>query len=159
MRIFSYRLRVSTKSPLSWTGMPLARKSKIFGLHSIPANTTPVPLKTAKKAVFATKEFFRRTCRRKNKNGAEIGAKWLILVFRQTDGMRISSYRFFSSRSNRGKAFFQVFENIVDMLCSDGKPDRGGGDSLFFQFRFGQLGVGGGCRVDHQRFHIRHIGK
>jgi hypothetical protein len=25
--------------------MPLARKSKIFGLHSIPANTTPVPLK------------------------------------------------------------------------------------------------------------------
>ena len=26
--------------------MPLARKSKIFGLHSILANTTPVPLKT-----------------------------------------------------------------------------------------------------------------
>ena len=25
--------------------MPLARKSRIFGLHSIPANTTPVPLK------------------------------------------------------------------------------------------------------------------
>jgi hypothetical protein len=62
--------------------MPLARKSKIFGLHSIPANTTPVPLKTAKKAVFVTKEFFRRTCRRKNKNGAENGAKLLILVFR-----------------------------------------------------------------------------
>ena len=26
-------------------GMPLARKSKIFGLRSIPANTTPVSLK------------------------------------------------------------------------------------------------------------------
>ena len=64
--------------------MPLARKSGIFGLHSIPANTTPVPLKTAKKAVFACKEFFRRTCRRKNKNGAENGAKLLILVFQQT---------------------------------------------------------------------------
>jgi len=25
--------------------MPLARKSRIFGLRSIPANTTPVPLK------------------------------------------------------------------------------------------------------------------
>ena len=38
-------LSVSKKSTRSWTGMPLARKSKIFGLHSIPANTTPVPLK------------------------------------------------------------------------------------------------------------------
>ena len=36
---------VSKKSTRSWTGIPLARKSKIFGLHSIPANTTPVPLK------------------------------------------------------------------------------------------------------------------
>ena len=36
---------VPKKSTRSWTGIPLARKSKIFGLHSIPANTTPVPLK------------------------------------------------------------------------------------------------------------------
>ena len=39
-------MRVSKKSTLSWTGMPFARKSKIFGLHSIPANTTPVFFKT-----------------------------------------------------------------------------------------------------------------
>ena len=39
------RLSVPKKSTRSWTGMPFARKSKIFGLHSIPANTTPVSLK------------------------------------------------------------------------------------------------------------------
>ena len=56
--IFRY-LRVSTKSPLSWTGMPLARKSEIFGLYSIPANTTPVFLKTAKFCGFSpTRCFF-----------------------------------------------------------------------------------------------------
>ena len=40
------RLSVSKKSTRSWSGMPFARKSKIFGLHSILANTTPVSLKT-----------------------------------------------------------------------------------------------------------------
>ena len=40
------RLRVSKKSTLSWSRMPFARKSKISGLHSILANTTPVPPET-----------------------------------------------------------------------------------------------------------------
>ena len=48
--------------------MPFAENHWIFGLHSTPANTTHVPLKTAKRAVFAYKVFFRRTCQRKNKN-------------------------------------------------------------------------------------------
>ena len=34
------------RASLSWTVTPLARKSMIFGLHSVPANTTPVFLKT-----------------------------------------------------------------------------------------------------------------
>ena len=42
---FGSRKSVSKNSPRSWTGMPLARKSKIFGLHSIPVGTTPVSLK------------------------------------------------------------------------------------------------------------------
>ncbi|MBO4468351.1 MAG: hypothetical protein J5766_03525 [Clostridia bacterium] len=49
--------------------MPFAENQEIFGLHSTPANTTHALLKTAlKKAVFAYKVFFRRTCRRKNKS-------------------------------------------------------------------------------------------
>ena len=56
MRGFSIKtshLSVSKKSTRSWTGMPFARKSKIFGLHSIPANTTPVPLKNRFISVFS----------------------------------------------------------------------------------------------------------
>lgn len=46
-------MSVPKKPTRSWTGMPLARKSKIFGLHSIPANTTPVSLKKPLKSVFS----------------------------------------------------------------------------------------------------------
>ena len=64
-------LSVSKKSTRFWTGMPLARKSKIFGLRSIPANTTPVPLKNRYiLRFFAYKVFFRRACQRKNKKGS-----------------------------------------------------------------------------------------
>ena len=33
--VFAAAVSVSKKSTRSWTGMPLARKSKIFGLHSL----------------------------------------------------------------------------------------------------------------------------
>ena len=49
---------VSKKSTRSWSGMPLARKSKIFGLHSIPANTTPVPLKNSFLSYFSLTRCF-----------------------------------------------------------------------------------------------------
>ncbi|MGN0494024.1 MAG: hypothetical protein ACI4F7_10285, partial [Acutalibacteraceae bacterium] len=65
------RLRVSTKSPLSWRECRSPKILWIFGLRSTPANTTHVPLKTANQAVFAYKEFFCRTCRQKNKNAAD----------------------------------------------------------------------------------------
>ena len=34
-------ISASKKSTRFWTGMPFARKSKIFGLHSIPVGTHP----------------------------------------------------------------------------------------------------------------------
>ena len=49
---------MSKKSPRSWTGIPLARKSRIFGLHSIPANTTPVLLKNSFLSYFSLKRCF-----------------------------------------------------------------------------------------------------
>ena len=62
-------------------GMPFAENLWIFGLHSTPANTTHVPLKTAMQAVFAYKEFFCRTCRQKNKNAAERRKKTVNIGF------------------------------------------------------------------------------
>ena len=63
-------LRVSKKSTLSPVGMPFARKSKIFGLHSIPANTTPVPLKTRLLSGFSlTRSFFDAPVAEKTKCG------------------------------------------------------------------------------------------
>ena len=51
-------LRVSKKSTLSPVRMPFARKSKIFGLHSIPANTTYAPLKTRLSSGFSLTRSF-----------------------------------------------------------------------------------------------------
>ena len=53
------RLGVSIKRQRPWTGMPFAQKSKIFGLHSIPANTTPALLKIRLYSGFSlTRSFF-----------------------------------------------------------------------------------------------------
>ena len=60
-------LRECRQSRHSLGGNAVRRKYIIFGLHSTPANTTHVPLKTAFQAVFAYKEFFCRTCRQKNR--------------------------------------------------------------------------------------------
>jgi len=67
----NYFTSVSKKSTRSWTGMPLARKSKIFGLHSIPANTTPVPLKNSFSSYFSlTRCFSAAPVSGKTKNAA-----------------------------------------------------------------------------------------
>ena len=79
------RLRVSTKSPLSWRKCRSPKIQRIFGLRSTPANTTHAPLKTAKQAVFAYKEFFCRTCQQKNKNAADRRRTLKIQVFRHTE--------------------------------------------------------------------------
>ena len=57
-------------SALSRTGMPFARKSLIFGLHSIPADTTPVFLKNCMFSNFSLiKCFFAAPVAEKTKCG------------------------------------------------------------------------------------------
>ena len=58
IRLFKPDMSVLKKSTRSWTGMPLARKSKIFGLHSSPANTTYAPLKTRLSSGFSLTRSF-----------------------------------------------------------------------------------------------------
>ena len=58
-----------------------------------------------------------------------------------------------------GKAFLQVGNNIVDMLCSDGQADGIGLNALVQQFLRGKLGVSGSGRMNNQGFYIRHIGQ
>lgn len=55
------------------------------------------------------------------------------------------------------KAMFQIVNNIIDMLGTDGKTDGGRLDTACQQAFLIQLGMGGGCRMDHQRLHISHI--
>ena len=77
------RVEKSTHSP---PGMPLARKSKIFGLRSIPANTTPVSLKNRYiLRFFAYKVFFRRACQRKNRKCSITDERVDFEVYRQTE--------------------------------------------------------------------------
>ena len=57
------------------------------------------------------------------------------------------------------KAMFQIVNNIIDMLGTDGKTDGGRLDTACQQAFLIQLGMGGGCRMDHQRLHISHICK
>ena len=82
----AFRLSVSKKSTRFWTGMPLARKSKIFGLRSVPANTTPVSLKNRYiLRFFAYKVFFRRACQRKNRKCSISDERVDFEIYRQTE--------------------------------------------------------------------------
>ncbi len=65
--------------------MPLARKSKIFGLHSIPANTTPVPLKNSLKAIFRLQGVFPPHVSAEKRECGVNAAKKDFGVYRQTD--------------------------------------------------------------------------
>ena len=68
-----------------WTGMPFARKSEIFGLHSIPANTTPVLLKNSFIAIFRLQGVFPpRMSAEKHKCGVN-AARVKFKVIRQTE--------------------------------------------------------------------------
>ena len=58
-----------------------------------------------------------------------------------------------------GKAFFQIGNDVVDVLGADREPDRIGVDVLIVQLLWAELGVGGGGRVDHQALHVRHVGQ
>ena len=58
-----------------------------------------------------------------------------------------------------GEALFQIGDDVVNVLGADGEADGVGMDVLVLQLRFGELGVGGGGGVDHQRFHVRHVGQ
>ena len=88
-------LSVSKKSTRFWTGMPLARKSKIFGLRSIPANTTPVSLKNRYiLRFFAYKVFFRRACQRKNGKCSITDERVDFEVYRQTETAEIAVFLF-----------------------------------------------------------------
>ena len=53
----------------------------------------------------------------------------------------------------------QIGQDVVDMLDADGQAHGVGPDAGFGQFRRAELGMGGGCRMDDQRFDVRHIGQ
>ena len=61
------------------------------------------------------------------------------------------------SSRHSGEAFLQVGDNIVDMLGADGQSDGVRAYALVQQFLEGELGVGGGGRVDDQGLHVRHV--
>lgn len=58
-----------------------------------------------------------------------------------------------------GKTLFQVRDDVVDMLCSDGQTNGIFVNASVFQLLRCHLRMSGGCRMDDQRFHICHIGQ
>ena len=58
-----------------------------------------------------------------------------------------------------GKSLTEVVEDVVNVLRANGKADGVGVDPLCCKFRFCELGVGGGGRMDDQRFYIGNIGE
>ena len=65
--------------------------------------------------------------------------------------------RFFISYSC--KAVFEVCDDVVDMLCADGKTDGILMDSRGFELFFGKLRMSSRSRMDNKGFYIRHICK
>ena len=45
------------------------------------------------------------------------------------------------------------------MFRTDGETDGAGPDALVFQFLRGELGMSGGCGMNHQALDVRHIGQ
>ena len=56
-----------------------------------------------------------------------------------------------------GKAFFQIADDVVDVLRADGETEGIRVDVLILELFCRELGVGGG-RVNSQALHIRHVG-
>ena len=57
------------------------------------------------------------------------------------------------------ECLLQILNYIINMLRADGQTDRVGPDALLCQFLLVELGMGGGCRMNHQTLHIRHVGQ
>ena len=55
------------------------------------------------------------------------------------------------------KCLLQILEDVINVLRTYGQADSVGTDSLLCKFCFGELGMGGGSRVNDQGFHISHI--
>ena len=65
--------------------------------------------------------------------------------------------RLYFFASDRLKSAFQILNNIINVLGSDGETDGIRFDSLIQKLFLGQLGMSCGCRVNHQAFHIGYI--
>ena len=59
----------------------------------------------------------------------------------------------------RLKPFLQIGDDIVDMLCTNGKTDGVLLDSLIGKLFCGELTVGRRCRMDYKALDIGYIGK
>ena len=57
------------------------------------------------------------------------------------------------------KRLLQIGNDIINMLRADGKANGAAADAHIRQFFIGQLGMGGGCGMDHQNLDIRHVGQ
>ena len=57
------------------------------------------------------------------------------------------------------KCFIKILNDVPDILCSDGKTDRGGRDVLLGELLGRELGVRGGSRVHDERLDVGHVGE
>ena len=55
------------------------------------------------------------------------------------------------------ESLLQCRNQILRLLNADRQPDRVGSDSLLRQLFLRTLAVSGGCRMNHQRFHVCYI--
>ena len=58
-----------------------------------------------------------------------------------------------------GKGLLQVPNDVLGVLGTDGKTDRGGRDVLLGELLGRELGVRGGSRVHDERLDVGHVGK
>ena len=99
--------------------MPLARKSRIFGLHSIPANTTPVPLKNHLFSGFSlTRCFSAAHVTGKTKNAA-LPPQIQILGF--IDGLMNQTE---PERSGDTMNYEKLSDNISEQIKKDRRNDN-----------------------------------
>ena len=55
------------------------------------------------------------------------------------------------------ESLIEICNDVIDILGADRQTDRVGEDALFHELRSVQLRVSGACRVDHERFYVRHV--
>lgn len=59
----------------------------------------------------------------------------------------------------RGEGLLQIPNDILGVLGTDGKTDRGGRDVLLGELLSRELGVRGGSRVYDERLDVGHVGE